>query len=57
MIKTEVDRCDTLIVLSYPKPITERGVTMDFATFCVAVMVNVVAYFICKWLDSDDNDN
>lgn len=26
-------------------------------TFCVAVMASIVAYFVCKWLDSDDRGN
>ena len=26
-------------------------------TFLVSIMASVVAYFVCKWLDGNENDN
>ena len=29
----------------------------DIISFIISVMVNVIAYYICKWLDRKNNDN
>ncbi len=32
-------------------------VTDILITFLVSVLASVAGYYICKWLDSDDNDS
>ena len=54
-----------LYYLCYNKPVvapilaTERGVLQmqDIISVIVSVMVNVIAYYICKWLDRNKDDN
>ena len=29
----------------------------DIISFIISVMVNVIAYYICKWLDRKNSDN
>ncbi len=30
---------------------------LNIVSFIFSVMVNVVAYYICKWLDGDNSDS
>ena len=47
-----------LVSLSFPRPATERGCVMTYLiSFLVAIVAEVVGHYICKWLDSDSNDN
>ena len=45
--------------LSYRYLTTGGGVNMEvITTFLVSIAASIVAYFICKWLDgNDDQDN
>lgn len=41
-----------------PIPITERGIGLKYiAAVLVAVAAQVIAYYLCKWLDSHTKDN
>lgn len=41
-----------------PRQAQEGGVSLEYiASFLISVMASVTAYYICKWLDRDDNGN
>jgi len=52
------DEYGIMTMLSYRYLATGGGVFIDIIiSFLVSVMAGVVAYYICKWLDSDNEDN
>ncbi len=43
---------DILFLVTAPRLVQEGGVSMEvLVTFFAAVTANVIAYYICKWLD------
>ncbi len=49
------------VILSELPPLHQAkkgGVALEFLiAFLVSVLASVTAYYICKWLDGDDNGN
>ena len=55
-LKKEI--CGIIFFVVIPNPATEGGVGVGYiASFLVSVIAGIVAYYICKWLDRDNNDN
>jgi len=45
-----------VIAITYPA--TERRFVVEVTVmFAISVAASIVAYYICKWLDRDDDDN
>ena len=41
-----------------PRQAQKGGVALElFISFLISVMASIAAYYICKWLDRDDNGN
>ena len=54
LTSTYFEKCDILITLPPPDRQKKGGVSMgDFSSFLLAVVAGIVAYYICKWLDSE----
>lgn len=56
MIVKQTKYCYNTFVVA-PILATERGCILLIANFIISVLASIVAYYICKWLDRDeDND-
>lgn len=49
---------DIIFIVAAPRQAQKGGVCLELAiSFIISVLASIVAYYICKWLDRDDNGN